>query len=236
MWVLQLMLTRKPFVVIMFPWKPFLMKAKHKGDIEMKKILVINSHPDGTDGTNSVTVQMCHKFLEEYGRHHPNDTVEVINLHEKEVPFLTGKEILPGYDFASDPRFDFGRQFRAYDKYVFVVPIWGFFASAILKAYLELISMPGLLFDLGPEGFIPNMENVEAKKAVFIAASGGDNKQNIDGAWETYLKSTLGLFGITNTATLFIEKTGGKDKKIVVEDVGYPKTIQFRNRLFIIKS
>lgn len=127
--------------------------------------------------------------------------VERIRLYDHDLRPLTEKDIsirnsaLESNDF-SDARFDFARQFARADLIIMAVPYWDLSFPAILKLYLEAVSINGITFVYDEDGTPHGMCN--AKKLYYVTTSGGeigDNNYGYD-----YVKAlTTGLFGVRDT-------------------------------------
>ena len=64
-------------------------------------------------------------------------------------------------------------QFVAHDKYVFVAPVWEFTFPAVLKKYLDTISVPQVTFNFNEHGLADGV--LKGRKAIFIQSSGSSH-------------------------------------------------------------
>ena len=80
-------------------------------------------------------------------------------------------------------------QFQEADKYIFAAPMWNLSMPAILKAYLDYVSVTGITFRYtaqGPQGLLEN------KKAIHITARGGVYEGKRSRKWgDRYLRTLL---------------------------------------------
>ncbi len=91
--------------------------------------------------------------------------------------------------------FELARQFSKADRVVIAAPYWENSFPAILKAYIENISVAGITFkytEKGSEGMCA------AKKMIFITSRGGIATGDFSFLEQggAYLKSLCGLYGI----------------------------------------
>ena len=96
-------------------------------------------------------------------------------------------------------------QFVESDKYVIASPFWNLSIPAILKAYIDYVSVTGITFkytENGPVGLCNN------KKCVHIVTRGGVYGEGPAAAHEMgdrYLRTIMGFFGITDFTTIAAE-------------------------------
>lgn len=148
-----------------------------------KQVLVITAHP--LDHTVSNSMAVAKQFLQDYANKNPNHKISNINLYEEDIPFLD-KDVLTAWAaLGAGTEFNtlsakqqqkitrlesIVEQFLAADKYVFVSPLWNFSIPAILKAYIDAITIPGKTFKYTPTGQIGLLTD---KKVLHIQARGG---------------------------------------------------------------
>lgn len=135
----------------------------------------------------------------------------------------------------SDPVFDAAKQFAAADIIVIAAPYWDLMFPAVLKIYLENITVAGITFKYSKEGRPRSL--CRAKALYYVTTAGGFIGQNDFGF--TYVKALAqSFFGITQirryTAEgldIFgadVEKIMGKAKAEISADareqtIPYPK-------------
>ena len=143
----------------------------------------------------SRTRALCREYLK------GDSAVETVNLFELGIePFdwtrLTERLALQENEDWGDSMFDLAKQFAAADEVVIGAPYWDLSFPAILKVYVEHITVNGIVFhyreDTGmPEGLC------RAKRLVYITTSGGPcSKANY--GYE-YFCGIARMFGIPET-------------------------------------
>ena len=102
--------------------------------------------------------------------------VQEVRLFETPLPALDLKgmqnrdQAARTKDF-SDPVFDFAKQFAAADVIVITAPYWDLMFPAVLKTYLEAITVSGITFRYSPEGRPQSL--CRAKALHYVTTSGG---------------------------------------------------------------
>ena len=93
-------------------------------------------------------------------------------------------------------------QFIEVDKYVIAEPLWNLGIPAILKAYIDYVSVTGITFTYtttGPVGMCLG------KKAINITSRGGDYSKPPAANFEMgdkYLRTIFGFLGVTDFTTI----------------------------------
>ncbi len=188
----------------------------------MANVLYIkaNAKPEG----KSHTFMVSDAFVEEYKRKHPDDKIITLDLYKEGIGFLTGQDISmhrinPG-EGRDHPVLKYAYQFRDADKYVIAEPLWNLGIPAILKAYIDYVSVNGITFgytENGPVGLC------QAKKAINITARGGNYSTGGFVDYEMgdrYLRTILGFLGVCDFQTLAVENLDviGTDVEAAVTD------------------
>ena len=145
----------------------------------MAKLLYIQASPR----ERSHSTKVAKKFLESYVERNPKDTIEKLDLWHKKLPPFDGHTIKAKYNVlhglphepeeekAWEEVKEIFHHFDAADKYIMSVPMWNFHIPYPLKHYIDVITQPGLAFELTPEGTFKPL--VTGKPVVLIYASGG---------------------------------------------------------------
>jgi len=188
----------------------------------MSKVLYIKANPKSDE--DSRTFRISEAFIEKYRELHPDDEIITLDLYKEGVDFLSIEsvskhKIVPAED-RNDPVLKYAYQFLEADKYVFAEPFWNLGIPAILKAYIDYITVTGVTFVYtaeGPKGLCVN------KKAVNITSRGGGYSEGYAAAYEMgdrYLRTILGFLGICNIQTIAAEMLDviGVDAEAVVAD------------------
>ncbi len=171
----------------------------------MSQLLYIkaNAKPDG----ESRTVKISDSFIQAYKQQNPGDEVIELDLYEAGLGFLPkGKmnELREAVinNETDHPILKFAYQFAQADKYVISEPIWNLGIPAILKAYIDYVTVGGITFEYTAKGPVGLCKN---KKAINITTRGGDFSSEFKDSLEMadkYLKNIFGFMGITNYTTI----------------------------------
>lgn len=187
----------------------------------MSKVLYIkaNIKPEG----QSRTFQISDTFIEEYKKQHPEDEIITLDLYQEDIDFLRPEDlgILFGpktEESKQHPHLKYAYQFVEADKYIVATPMWNLSFPAILKAYLDYVSVSGITFKYTEHGPVGLCEN---KKALYIVSRGGAYANAPIEMGERYLRTLFGFFGITDMETLAAENLDGVPEQAddIVEDV-----------------
>ena len=186
----------------------------------MSKVLYIkaNIKKEG----ESRTFKVADSFIEEYKKNNPEDEIVVLDLYKENIDFLRPEDlggIFGPKDETSKhhPILKYAYQFADADKYIIAAPMWNLSIPAILKAYIDYISVKGITFkytEKGPEGLLKN------KKAVHIVSRGGEYNNTPYEMGDRYLRTILGFFGIQEVETIAVENVDvmGVDLQEKMED------------------
>lgn len=170
----------------------------------MSKVLYIkaNAKPEG----ESRTFRIADKFMEAYKKHHPQDEIVTLDLYKEDIHFLTVEDVMVHMnnlvEEKENPMKRYALHFKSADKYIFAEPMWNLGIPAILKAYIDYVSIPDITFKYSENGPIGLCQG---KKALNITTSGGDYTEGMAAEWDLcdkYLKTIMGLFGIFDYTTI----------------------------------
>lgn len=190
----------------------------------MSKVLYIkvNIKPEG----QSRTFKISDSFIEEYKKSNPNDEIITLDLYKENINFLKGEDlgVLFGpknEESRNHPILKYVYQFVEADKYIIAAPLWNLNIPAILRAYIDYVSVTGITFKYtanGPVGLC------EGKKAVHIVSRGGEYSEGPGAAFEMgdrYLRTIFGFFGIADFTTIAADKLDviGEDVELILENV-----------------
>ncbi len=160
----------------------------------MKKLLFVNA----CVRKDSRTYRLA-KALE--GKLGEDIEVDEVRLFETELPVLDEDRILmrdkalAECDF-SDAYFERAKQFAQADLIIVAAPYWDLSFPAVLKRYLEMVSVCGITFRYTPQG-IPN-GLCKAKKLYYVTTAGGEIGQ-FNMGYEYVKNLAVMLYGIENT-------------------------------------
>jgi len=185
------------------------------------KILFIKATPK--DETDSYTMKAAHAFLDSYKKVNPAHKITYLDLYRENIQYLD-RELL--HDLYNNPQSDilnYARQFAQADRFIIAAPMWNLGFPAILKAYIEYISVPGITFSITAGRPVGLLEG-KGKKAVHITARGGIYSSGPAAEFEMgdrYLRTLLRFLGIDHFETLEIEGTNhftGHELEARIED------------------
>lgn len=171
----------------------------------MSKVLYIKANIK-SEG-ESRTFKVSDSFVEEYMKNNPQDEVIVLDLYTEKIDFLRPEDLGVVFgpkneDSKKHPVLKYAYQFAEADKYIIAAPMWNLSMPAILKAYIDYVSVTGITFkytEKGPVGLLND------KKAVHIVSRGGEYGDAPYEMGDRYLRTILGFFGIHDIETIAIE-------------------------------
>ena len=159
--------------------------------MKMEKILFIN----GCVRPGSRTLELARYVLENL-----SGEITEVKLYDEELLPLSLKELeirecaAKSKDF-SHSVFSLAKQFAKADIILIGVPYWDLMFPAVLKNYLEKITVNGLTFAYSKEGIPFGLCN--AKKLIYVTTSGGPIKYNFGYEYVSALAKSF--YGINDT-------------------------------------
>lgn len=189
----------------------------------MSRVLYIkaNVKPEGA----SRTFKISDSFVEAYKKQNPQDEVIILDLYMENIKFLTEDDLGAVFGAKNEESknhhiLKYAYQFAEADKYVIAAPMWNLGSPAILKAYIDYVSVTGITFKYTAEGPVGLCHG---KKAVHITSRGGEYSEDAGAAFEMgdrYLRTIFGFFGITDFTTIAAEKLDviGEDVEGIVKN------------------
>ncbi|UQT48327.1 NAD(P)H-dependent oxidoreductase [Flavonifractor plautii] len=120
----------------------------------MENLLFINAC---VRGERSRTLKLARRFLDAYRAAHPDTVITerdlcADRLQPQYPEVLAERDALWSAGKLEQPMFEPARQFAAADKLVIAAPFWDMSFPAVLKIYLERISVTDLTFGYSEEG------------------------------------------------------------------------------------
>ncbi|AVN63422.1 FMN-dependent NADH-azoreductase [Mesoplasma florum] len=169
----------------------------------MKKVLVINSSVSQLN--NSDSLAMSNMFIEEYKKMNPNDEIINLDLNEAKMSQKTLTRNNIAEYFNQEDSFDFIEQLKSVDKIVlnFSMVNWGI--PAILKNYIDHITIANLTFtykgstDGNAIGLLSNIKDVQ-----ILATKGGTGTPN--SAFTEYVKNIWEFLGAKVKSEIIINE------------------------------
>lgn len=171
----------------------------------MSKVLYIKANIKNEG--ESRTFKVSDSFVEEYKRNNPEDEIITLDLYKENIDFLRaddlGKLFGPKDEESKNSSIlKYAYEFAAADKYIIAAPMWNLSFPAILKAYIDYVSVSGITFKYTAEGPVGLLNN---KKAVHIVSRGGAYDNSPYEMGDRYLRTILGFFGIKDMETIAID-------------------------------
>lgn len=149
----------------------------------------------------SRTKKIATAFLKEVKEQCQDANITEVDLMEVNPPYMTygnfeeREELISKKDF-ENPIFSLAKQFSTADRIVIAAPFWEYSFPAVLKAYIENISVCGITFAYNEEG---NVGLCKAGKMMYITTRGGVVCGGQDEWLENgarYLKAMCNMYGI----------------------------------------
>ena len=171
----------------------------------MSKVLYIKANIKNEG--ESRTFKVSDSFVEEYKRNNPEDEIITLDLYKENIDFLRtddlGKLFGPkDEESKNNSILKYAYEFADADKYIIAAPMWNLSFPAILKAYIDYVSVSGITFKYTAEGPVGLLNN---KKAVHIVSRGGAYNNSPYEMGDRYLRTILGFFGIKDIETIAID-------------------------------
>ena len=151
-----------------------------------------------------------------------NEPFEYINLYEIDIPELNKTTLYERMEYCnkgdySNKMFDLAKQFKDATKIVIAAPYWDFSFPAILKKYIEIISVSGLTFTYTDDGMPVGLCN---GKILYYVTTSGSKIYNAEHNYGYINALVTQLFGIKKTKMFKAEELdiiGNDVDKIVNE-------------------
>lgn len=197
----------------------------------MSKVLYVKANIKNEG--ESRTFKVSDSFVEEYKKNNPEDEIITLDLYKENIDFLRvddlGKLFGPkDEESKNNSILKYAYQFADSDKYIIAAPMWNLSFPAILKAYIDYVSVSGITFKYTAEGPVGLLNN---KKAVHIVSRGGGYDNSPYEMGDRYLRTILGFFGIKDIETIAIDNLDvmGVNVKEKVEE-GIEKAISLAKK------
>ncbi|EOU2040331.1 MAG: FMN-dependent NADH-azoreductase [Clostridium perfringens] len=171
----------------------------------MSKVLYIKANIKNEG--ESRTFKVSDSFVEEYKKNNPEDEIITLDLYKENIDFLRADDLGKLFgpkdeESKNNSILKYAYQFADADKYIIAAPMWNLSFPAILKAYIDYVSVSGITFKYTAEGPVGLLNN---KKAVHIVSRGGGYDNSPYEMGDRYLRTILGFFGIKDIGTIAID-------------------------------
>lgn len=189
----------------------------------MSKVLYIKAN--AKEEGKSRTFKISDAFIEEYKKANPDDEIITLDLYKEGISMLPVGQLeeihIPAPGTGRDhPILKYAYQFLEADKYVIAEPFWNLGIPAILKAYIDYVTISGITFKYTEQGAVGLCRG---KKAVNIVSRGGDYSKEPAASFEMgdrYLRTIFGFLGITDFQTIAANGLDiiGNDANAILEE------------------
>ncbi len=174
----------------------------------MEQMLFVNAC---VRGERSRTLLLARHFLEVYQAGHPDHVITERDLcRERLQPqypeILAERDALWEAGRLDQPMFEAARQFAAADRIVIAAPFWDLNYPAILKIYLERISVANITFGYNEKGEMTGL--CRARDMIFLTTRGGAYQEAGLGWMEMgarHLEALCSMYGIDRFQCLAVE-------------------------------
>ncbi|BAB80497.1 NAD(P)H-dependent oxidoreductase [Clostridium perfringens] len=197
----------------------------------MSKVLYVKANIKNEG--ESRTFKVSDSFVEEYKKNNPEDEIITLDLYKENIDFLRVDDLgklfgTKDEESKNNSILKYAYQFADADKYIIAAPMWNISFPAILKAYIDYVSVSGITFKYTAEGPVGLLNN---KKAVHIVSRGGGYDNSPYEMGDRYLRTILGFFGIKDIETIAIDNLDvmGVNVKEKVEE-GIEKAISLAKK------
>ena len=174
----------------------------------MEQLLFINAC---VRGEKSRSLNLARRFLDRWQQAHPDGVITEVDLcKDRPVPqypeVLAERDALWEAGKLDHPMFDLAHQFANADRIVIAAPFWELSFPAILKIYLERITVTNITFGYNEQG--ANVGLCKAGKLLLITTRGG-NFSRPETAWmemgARQLEALCAMYGIPSFQCLAAE-------------------------------
>ena len=174
----------------------------------MEQLLFINAC---VRGEKSRSLKLARRCLDRWQQAHPDGAITEVDLcKDRPVPqypeVLAERDALWEAGKLDHPMFDLAHQFANADRIVMAAPFWELSFPAILKIYLERITVTNITFGYNEQG--ANVGLCKAGKLLLITTRGG-NFSRPETAWmemgARQLEALCAMYGIPSFQCLAAE-------------------------------
>ena len=171
----------------------------------MENLLFINAC---VRGERSRTLKLARRFLAGYQKAHPDTVVTqrdlcADRLQPQYPEILAERDALWSAGKLDQPMFEPARQFAAADKIVVAAPFWDLCFPAVLKIYLERVTVADITFGYDAQGAM--VGKCRASKLLYITTRGGNYAGTELEMGTPIMKALCTMYGIPELLTLAAE-------------------------------
>lgn len=174
------------------------------------KVLYIKASPKPKN--ESVSHRIAEAFIDEYIKNNPEDEVTELNLHDEGCPYVDYKILCDSFE-KKGAMIETANKFIKYDKYIISSPMWNLSVPAILKSYIDLITVKGVTFEYSRLGIPIGL--AKGKKAFYLGARGGGYPfpLSLIAFDMRYIKYIFRFIGIKNFKNFILENVDKSPEK-----------------------
>lgn len=171
----------------------------------MEQLLFINAC---VRSERSRTLKLARRFLEGYQKAHPDTVITQRDLCAQRLQpqypeVLAERDELWAAGKLDQPMFEPAREFAAADKIVVAAPFWDLCFPAVLKIYLERISVTDVTFGYDDQGAMVGL--CRASKLLYVVTRGGNYAGTDLEMGTPMLRALCAMYGIPELITLAAE-------------------------------
>ena len=171
----------------------------------MENLLFINAC---VRGEKSRTLKLARRFLDAYQKARPDAVITERDLCAQRLQpqypeVLAERDELWSAGRLDQPMFEPARQFAAADKIVVAAPFWDLCFPAVLKIYLERISVTDVTFGYDEQGAMVGL--CRASKLLYVVTRGGNYAGTDLEMGTPMLRALCTMYGIPELITLAAE-------------------------------
>ncbi len=119
----------------------------------------------------SRTLKLANHILEKLGNEYTEVNLEKENIQPLNLETLQQRDTLLEAKNYDAPMLKYAKQFAEAETVVIAAPYWDLSFPAMLKNYIEAVSVNGITFTYSEEGFPISLNNI--KKVIYVTTAGG---------------------------------------------------------------
>lgn len=174
------------------------------------KVLYIKASPKPKG--ESASHRIAEAFIEEYIKNNPEDEVTELNLHDEGCQYVDYEILCDSFE-RKGLMVETANKFMEYDKFIISSPMWNLSIPAILKAYIDLITVKGITFQYSGLGIPIGL--AKGKKAFYLGSRGGGYPfpLSLIAFDMRYVKYIFRFIGIKNFKNFILENVDKSPEK-----------------------
>jgi len=169
----------------------------------------------------SRTLKLAKHVLEKLGGEYAEVNLEKENIQPLNLETLQQRDALLNAKDFDAPMLKYAKQFADAETVVIAAPYWDLSFPAMLKNYIEAVTVNGITFTYSEQGFPISLNNI--KKVIYVTTSGGP-MANMDYGCEYITGVCKNLYGIEDIKCykaemldVFVDEVDGILAKVMEE-------------------